>query len=151
MPEVVLTTSTSGAETTWVMGAKFFTKLTFMDFIPKKQFDFLGQARPWITGSLILVGISIVAVGIMDPRGVELKGGDSLTIRTENKSVTTENIIASIEKLDLGAELPFGLHDRVAPDGGVPLHDREFLRREATGLQEDVVRDADLADVVQRR
>jgi len=102
---------------TWVMGAKFFTKLTFMDFIPKKQFDFLGQARPWITGSLILVGISIVAVGIMDPRGVELKGGDSLTIRTENKSVTTENIIASIEKLDLGAE-PIVQKQRAVGDDG---------------------------------
>ncbi|MEQ1843932.1 MAG: protein translocase subunit SecF, partial [Verrucomicrobiales bacterium] len=99
------------------MDAKFFTKLTFLNFIPKRQFDFLGQARPWIIGSLILIGISLVSVGIMDPRGVELKGGDSLTIRTEDKSVTTERIIETIEKLDLGAD-PIVQKQRAVGDDG---------------------------------
>lgn len=88
----------------WIMDAKFFTKLTFMDFIPKKTIDFLGQGRPWIIGSLTLIAISIIAVAVIDPRGVELKGGDSITIRTDDKSVTKERIIESIEGLDLGAE-----------------------------------------------
>jgi len=89
---------------TWFIDAKFFTKLTFMNFIPKRQFDFLSQGRKWIIGSLILVTLSLIVVPLLDPRGVELKGGDSLTIRTEDKSVTKERIIDSLEKLDLGAE-----------------------------------------------
>jgi SecD/SecF fusion protein len=101
----------------WVMDAKFFTKLTFLDFIPKKQFDFLGQARPWIIGSAALVALSIIAVAIIDPRGVELKGGDSLTIRTEDKSITKERVIESIEKLDLGAE-PIVQEQRAVGDEG---------------------------------
>src|SRR5690606_24031869 len=73
----------------WVMNAKFFTKLTFLNFIPSRSFDFLGVARPWLIGSLALTVLSILVVLVKDPRGVELKGGDSLTIRTaENLSTT---------------------------------------------------------------
>ncbi len=89
---------------TWVMDAKFFTKLTFLNFIPKRSFDFLSWSRPWIIASLSFMVISVVAVAIIDPRGVELKGGDSLTIRTADPSITKERIIGSILKLDLGAE-----------------------------------------------
>src|SRR5690606_31522618 len=35
-------------------------------------------------------------------------------------------------------------------DAGMLLHLRKFLRREAPRLQQDAVRDADLADIVQR-
>jgi len=101
----------------WVMNTKFFTKLTFLNFIPSRQFDFLSQARPWIIGSSALVLLSIVAVAIIDPRGVELKGGDSLTIRTEDKSVTKERVIATLEKLDLGAE-PIVQEQRAVGDDG---------------------------------
>lgn len=102
---------------TWVMDAKFFTKLTFLNFIPERQFDFLSQARPWIIGSLTMIAISLLAVAIMDPRGVELKGGDAITIRTEDKSITKERVIESIEKLDLGAE-PIVQEQRAVGDDG---------------------------------
>lgn len=102
---------------TWVMDAKFFKKLTFMNFIPKRSFDFLGQAKPWILGSALLVIISVVIVPIIDPRGVELKGGDSITIRTENESITKERIIESLAKLDLGAQ-PIVQEQRPVGDGG---------------------------------
>lgn len=88
---------------TWLMDARFFTKLTFMDFIPKRQFDFLSQGRPWIIGSLTLVAISIIAGIVMDPRGVELKGGDAITIRTD-ADISKDVISDSLKKLDLGAE-----------------------------------------------
>ncbi len=52
----------------WVMDAKFFTKLTFLNFIPTKQFDFLSVGRRWIIGSTIAVAVSIIAVAIIDPR-----------------------------------------------------------------------------------
>jgi len=88
-----------------------------MDFIPKKSIDFLGQGRPWIIGSLTLIVISIIAVFVIDPRGVELKGGDSITIRTDDKAVTKERVIASIAALDLGAE-PIVQEQRAVGDGG---------------------------------
>ncbi len=102
---------------TWVMDAKFFTKLTFLNFIPKRQFDFLSVGRPWIIGSSVMVIISILAVAVMDPRGVELKGGDAITIRTEDKSITAERVIESITKLDLGAE-PIVQAQRAVGDDG---------------------------------
>ncbi len=102
---------------TWVMDAKFFTKLTFLNFIPKRQFDFLSVGRPWIIGSSVMVIISILAVAVKDPRGVELKGGDAITIRTEDKSITAERVIESITKLDLGAE-PIVQAQRAVGDDG---------------------------------
>jgi SecD/SecF fusion protein len=102
---------------TWVMDAKFFTKLTFLNFIPKRQFDFLSVGRQWIIGSSVMVIISILAVAVMDPRGVELKGGDAITIRTEDKSITAERVIESITKLDLGAE-PIVQAQRAVGDDG---------------------------------
>ncbi len=88
----------------WVMDAKFFTKLTFLNFIPKKKIDFLGQAKPWLIGSFSLMAVSLIAVYFIDPRGVELKGGDSLTIRTEDTSITRDRILESVTKMNLGAE-----------------------------------------------
>ena len=87
---------------TWIMDAKFFKKLTFMDFAPKRIFDFLSHARPWLIFSAVAVIISMIAIPAIDPRGVELKGGDSITIRS-TEGLTKEGIIDSITKLDLGA------------------------------------------------
>lgn len=87
---------------TWMMDAKSFKKLTFMNFAPKRIFDFLSHARPWLIFSAVSVIISMIAIPAIDPRGVELKGGDSITIRS-TEGLTKEGIIASITKLDLGA------------------------------------------------
>lgn len=87
---------------TWIMDAKFFKKLTFMDFSPKRVFDFLSHARPWLIFSAVAVVISMIAIPAIDPRGVELKGGDSITIRS-TEGLTKQGIIDSITKLDLGA------------------------------------------------
>lgn len=88
----------------WIINAKFFTKLTFMDFIPKKQFDFLGSARPWLIGSAILTIVSILAVTFIDPRGVELKGGDSIQIHSVVTDLSKEKIEEAVKQLNLGAE-----------------------------------------------
>ncbi len=101
----------------WVMDAKFFTKLTFLNFIPSRSFDFLGVARPWLIGSLALTILSILVVVVVDPRGVELKGGDSITIRTD-ADISTDSIVASLAKLDLGAE-PIVQEQRAVGDDGV--------------------------------
>lgn len=101
----------------WVMNAKFFTKLTFLNLIPSRSFDFLGVARPWLIGSLALTVLSILVVLVKDPRGVELKGGDSLTIRTA-ENLSTTRLSESLQKLDLGAE-PIVQEQRSMGDDGV--------------------------------
>lgn len=98
------------------MDAKFFKKLTFMDLSPKQSFDFLSKGKTWMTISLVAAIISLVAVPLVDPRGVELKGGDSLTILSE-EGLTKEGIVASVAKLDLGAEAIVQEQQPVAGDG----------------------------------
>ena len=51
----------------------------------------------------------------------------------------------------VGREFAQRAVDRLAADFGVPLHDLELLAAQAAGLQQDRVRNADLADIVQRR
>ena len=101
---------------TWIMDAKFFKKLTFMDFAPKRIFDFLSHARPWLIFSSVAVIISMIAIPAIDPRGVELKGVDSITIRS-TAGLTKQGIIDSITKLDLGAEPIVQEQQPVGDDG----------------------------------
>ena len=101
---------------TWIMDAKFFKKLSFMNLAPKRIFDFLSHARPWLIFSAVSVIISMIAIPLIDPRGVELKGGDSITIRS-SEGLTKQNIIESITKLDLGA-VPIVQEQHPVGDGG---------------------------------
>lgn len=115
----------------WLMDAKFFTKLTFMDFIPKKKIDFLAQGRPWVIGSFALMAISVIAVAVIDPRGVELKGGDAITVHSD-KAVSTDRIAESLAKLDLGAE-PIVQEQRAIGEEGI-----FYLIRTPEGTAEQV-------------
>lgn len=117
---------------TWMMDVKSFTKLTFMDLSPKRHFDFLSAAKPWLIFSALAVIASLIAVPLIDPRGVELKGGDSLTIRTTD-GLSIEGIFESISKLDLGAE-PIIQEQRPIGDGG-----SFFLVRTPEGTAERVI------------
>src|SRR5690606_27096571 len=57
-------------------------KLNFANFAPKRQFDFLSKRRLVLAISTIAVLFSMVVAPIMDTRGVDLKGGDLLTIHS---------------------------------------------------------------------
>lgn len=87
----------------WIMDASFFKKLTFMNFVPEKQFDFLSQGKFWMIFSAVAVAVSIIAIPALDPRGVELKGGDSLTIHSGDSGLSKASILQSLKELDLGA------------------------------------------------
>lgn len=102
----------------WFISSKFFTKLTFMDFIPKKRIDFLGMAKPWLIGSAILTVISIAVVPLTDPRGVELKGGDAISIRSDVEGLSKEKIESSLKQLNLGAE-PIVQEQRAVGSDGI--------------------------------
>lgn len=83
----------------------FMKKLSFMNIIPDNVIDFLGKRKACMTISLGLVILSLIIVPVMDPRGVELKGGDSLTIQSvPGTALSKEAIIESLSDIDLGAE-----------------------------------------------
>ncbi|MDF1825298.1 MAG: protein translocase subunit SecD [Verrucomicrobiales bacterium] len=76
-------------------------KLSFMNLIPEQQIDFLSKRKACITGSIILLIASLILIPLLDPRGVELKGGDSITIQT-TEGLSKENLEESLSDLDLG-------------------------------------------------
>jgi len=87
----------------WATETGFLKKLSFMNLIPERTIDFLSMRKVTMLGSLGLVILSLIIVPTMDPRGVELKGGDSITIQA-GPELTKEIIRESISDLDLGAE-----------------------------------------------
>jgi SecD/SecF fusion protein len=87
----------------WITDAAFFKKLTFMNFVPEKAIDFLSKRRTYAKVSLVLAIISLIVIPMKDPRGVELKGGDSLTIQSDGK-LTKDQVKEAISHLELGAQ-----------------------------------------------
>ncbi|MCB1078802.1 MAG: protein translocase subunit SecF, partial [Verrucomicrobiae bacterium] len=85
----------------WATDTGFCKKLTFLDMSPKRIFDFLGHRRACIVGSIIVIIISLIAVPMVDPRGVDLKGGDLLTIHSTG-GLTVKQVEESLSKADIG-------------------------------------------------
>lgn len=100
----------------WVTETNLLKKLSFMNMVPDKTIDFLGKRKICLVGSLILIVVSLIVVPTMDPRGVELKGGDSLTIQTD-LPLSKADIENSIAKLDLGGKPIVQMQRPVGADG----------------------------------
>ena len=81
----------------------FLKKVSFMNLIPEKIIDFLSKRKISLTISAVAMVASIILVPSVDPRGVELKGGDSITIQA-TEGITKEGIKDAISDLDLGGE-----------------------------------------------
>lgn len=94
----------------------FVKKLSFMNLIPEQQIDFLSKRKVCIMGSIVLLIASLILVPMLDPRGVELKGGDSLTIQT-TEGLTKENVKEALSDLDLGGEPLIQVQKPVGADG----------------------------------
>jgi len=85
----------------WGLELNLVRKLSFMNLVPDQVIDFLGKRKICLIGSIVALVASLIIVPSMDPRGVELKGGDSLTIQTTD-GLTKEKINESLADLDLG-------------------------------------------------
>ena len=85
----------------WGLELNLVRKLSFMNLVPDQVIDFLGKRKICLIASIVALVASLIIVPSMDPRGVELKGGDSLTIQTTD-GLTKENINESLADLDLG-------------------------------------------------
>jgi SecD/SecF fusion protein len=58
------------------------TKLSFLDLIKNRRFDFMSASRPWVIASIV---ISIASIGLLawkgsDALGVDLRGGDRIIV-----------------------------------------------------------------------
>lgn len=85
----------------WAVETGFCKKLTSLNMAPKRFFDFFAHSRACLTFSLIAVVASLIAVPLIDPRGVDLKGGDKLEIRSV-EGLSVEKIAGILEGADIG-------------------------------------------------
>ncbi len=65
--------------------------------------------------------------------------------------MAVRDLLGKLEEIDLDTQASLGLFDRIAAQLAMGLHDLELFGVEPPGLQQDAVRNADLADVMQRR
>jgi len=86
----------------WLLDGKLVKKLSFLNIVPDKVIDFLGKRKAFAIASVALLLVSLVIVPVMDPRGVELKGGDAITIRSAD-GLTKDAIIDSLADADLAS------------------------------------------------
>lgn len=85
----------------WAIDSGFTKKLSFMDLTPKRFFDFLGYSRVCLMASIGAVIASLILVPIIDPRGVDLKGGDKLEIH-DTAGLTVDKIKEILDQADIG-------------------------------------------------
>jgi SecD/SecF fusion protein len=100
----------------WGTGLGLIKKLSFLNFVPDRDIDFLGKRKVCIAVSICLVIASLIATPLLKPLGVELKGGDSLTIQSVG-GLTKENIAKSLSDLELGGTPIIQVQHPVGSDG----------------------------------
>ncbi len=119
----------------------FLRKLAFMNIIPDRVIDFLGYQKPAAIASITLLVFSLIIVPIMDPRGVELKGGDAVTIQS-GAGLTKQDVIDSLSDVNFGAKPIVQVQSPVGGQGEF------FLVRvpddKASLVQNEVVKDLDV-------
>ncbi|MEM9281078.1 MAG: protein translocase subunit SecD [Verrucomicrobiota bacterium] len=86
----------------WATETNLIKKLSFMNMVPGNVIDFLGKRRICLIVSSIVVIASLIIVPSVDPRGVELKGGDKITVQLE-EGLSIDSITDSLSDLELGA------------------------------------------------
>jgi SecD/SecF fusion protein len=66
----------------WLIDKGGLKKLTMLDLVPKKQFDFLGKRGLALVVSLVLIGGSFAVVAFRGEKnlGVDFRGGDLLVV-----------------------------------------------------------------------
>ncbi|PLV58342.1 protein translocase subunit SecF [Thermotoga sp. KOL6] len=66
----------------------------------RREIDFMGKSRIFITISLILIAISVVSIFTKGFNfGVEFTGGSEIVVRFENKSITEADIRKAISQI----------------------------------------------------
>ena len=76
----------------WAFAGKMLDKISMLHLIRSKSFDFLGNARPFIIVSAILVAGSIAVMAMRGQRnlGVDFRGGDLIMLSSAKKLTPDE-------------------------------------------------------------
>jgi SecD/SecF fusion protein len=78
------------------------SKLSFLDLIKNRRFDFMGASRPWVLASVVITlgCLGLMAVKRGDALGVDLRGGDKIIIAGHSNvnSDAAEQAARSVDK-----------------------------------------------------
>ncbi len=100
----------------WALHWNVIKKLTFANIVPGKQIDFLGKRRALSFVSIIAFVASLIIVPLLDPRGVELKGGDAIEIQS-SEGLTQAGIEDALADLELAGTPIVQTQNPVGADG----------------------------------
>lgn len=84
----------------WLIDFKIVKTLKFANVFTKTNYDFMKWRRPAILWSFILMGISLIVVPIIDPRGIDLKEGDRLSVKIASGSVTQAQVEEALRDVE---------------------------------------------------
>jgi len=87
----------------WMFHFKLLKKITMADLIGKTHVDFLGQRRPAILASLVVIALLSVTFGIRGGHnfGVDFRGGDRLVLEAQGQKVSEEQVRLAIEEIGI--------------------------------------------------
>ncbi len=87
----------------WLVEKGHLRKLSMVDIIPKKHFNFLGQRRMALIASCVLIGGSLLIFGLRGERnfGIDFRGGDLVVVDSQTP-VTVEEARVSARQVGQG-------------------------------------------------
>jgi SecD/SecF fusion protein len=87
----------------WLIDKGGLSKLSMLDLIPKKKFDFLGKRHLALGTSLVLIlgSIAVIAIRGQGNLGIDFRGGDLLIVDSQ-KPVSVEEARAALANINLG-------------------------------------------------
>jgi SecD/SecF fusion protein len=87
----------------WMIEKGGLKKLSMLDLIPKKKFDFLGKRKISAIISLVLIGgsFAVIAIRGQGNLGIDFRGGDLLIVDSQ-KPVPVDEARKALENINLG-------------------------------------------------
>lgn len=91
----------------WMLATNKLKKVTMMNLIRDRNFNFLGKRKLWVGISVIAIVASCAIFAIRGERnfGVDFQGGDLLLLKAQGEEVTPAQVREALKKIGL-AESP---------------------------------------------
>ncbi|MCC6883856.1 MAG: protein translocase subunit SecD [Verrucomicrobiales bacterium] len=86
----------------WLLDFNLMDKANFASLFTRTKIDFLKWSRPALLGSAAAVALSLIVVPIIDPRGIDLKEGDRISVKVPSGSLTqaqVEEALAGVKEI----------------------------------------------------
>jgi protein-export membrane protein, SecD/SecF family len=92
----------------WLVEKGALRKMSMLDIIPKRHFDFLGKRRValCIAGALLVGSVAVVAIRGEKNLGIDFRGGDVMVVNSK-VPITVAEARQAAEKMGLGSEAVF--------------------------------------------